>query len=90
LPSSRPSIGGSSVVGSSSAASGSNASRPWHVVFSSNSEVQPASQGGFTGVRGVGEVESSRADTSGGGRDRRDRPQAAMCETWLVTELCDR
>jgi hypothetical protein len=93
-PSSGPSIVGSSVNGSSSAASGSNASRPWHVMFSANSEVQPASDGGSAGVQGVGEFENGSAGSSGGDRgtdrSRTWRPPAAMCETWLVTELCDR
>jgi len=87
---------GPSVVGSG-ASKGSQASQLWPVIVGLASEVQPVlASAQLSDVDGT--VSSSDDDLGGsrgrsarvGDREAGEGRSAPLCETWLVTELCDR
>lgn len=82
-----PAPGSSGLATGSAVSSGSagGSSRPWRIMGTTSlSEVQPASESGS---------DEGPPQLLAGGSGRRSlarRASAAMCETWLVLELCDR
>jgi hypothetical protein len=85
----QPAPGSSGLATGSAVSSGSAAvsSRTWHVIgtATSASEVQPAAS-----ESGSDEGPQQLAGASSSRRSRARRASEAMCETWLVLELCDR
>lgn len=84
-----PAPGSAGLATGSAVSSGSAtvSSRTWHVIgtAASQSEVQPAASGS-----GSDEGPQQLAGASSSRRSRARRASEAMCETWLVLELCDR